>query len=364
MRRQFFSAATAFLISIGAGGVAFADEEYDCTIGGTEVSTSSVLYQLSEPPHPQVIVYLNAKTTRSATDQANCPGWMRIEGWIDGGDGVLVKQSTTQIVQIGGTSSQGSMELSKVAPYVCGETHTGHSKHWWIKNGYFGDPWTHIVDKDPTVTIPNCDPPPDDPPGDGDPEDDGGPGCSSSPLVFDRNGDGINLTSPSEGVMFDIDADGIPDRVAWTRADSDDAWLAIDRNGNGRIDDGSELFGNNTPVYADLLVRAKNGFEALKFLESPSYGPSKTDEVIDAKDTGFARLLIWIDANHNGISEPDELQSAAAAGLVSVGTVYEERKRRDEYGNEFRQKGESHWLNAGGRVRKTLVWDVWLQTAR
>ena len=73
------------------------------------------------------------------------------------------------------------------------------------------------------------------------------PGCNS-PLVIDTKGNGFKFTSASDGVMFDIDADGVPDRVGWTKNDSDDAWLAIDRNGNGVIENGSELFGDVTPT--------------------------------------------------------------------------------------------------------------------
>jgi hypothetical protein len=66
-------------------------------------------------------------------------------------------------------------------------------------------------------------------------------------------------------VRFDLDADGIPEQVAWTRPDSEDAFLALDRNGNGLIDDGTELFDNHTPARPDLPgITTANGFEALK----------------------------------------------------------------------------------------------------
>ena len=110
------------------------------------------------------------------------------------------------------------------------------------------------------------------------------------------------------GVHFDLDADGVPELTAWTRRDSDDAFLAMDRNRNGRIDDGTELFGNDTPAYADRTdVTTLNGFEALAFLQGSSYGRSRLDHQIDRADAAFARLLLWRDANHNGLSEPDEL---------------------------------------------------------
>ena len=89
-----------------------------------------------------------------------------------------------------------------------------------------------------------------------------------SPIIVDTGRDGYRLTSVKNGVHFDLNADGTPELTAWTRRDSDDAFLAMDRNGNGRIDDGTELFGNHTPAYADRTdVTALNGFEALAFLQ-------------------------------------------------------------------------------------------------
>jgi hypothetical protein len=181
------------------------------------------------------------------------------------------------------------------------------------------------------------------------------PNC---PIILDTGRDGYRLTSVENGVRFDLDADGVPELVSWTREDSDDGFLAMDRNGNGVIDDGSELFGNNTPAYGNRSdVTTANGFEALKFLHSTSYGQSRVDALIDAGDAAFDRLLVWRDVNHNGISEPGELTAASAAGLFSIGTDYREKKRVDRHGNQFRQKGRVTW--ADGAVEP--VFDIWLQ---
>ncbi|MGH9370883.1 MAG: hypothetical protein ACRD15_05070 [Vicinamibacterales bacterium] len=178
-----------------------------------------------------------------------------------------------------------------------------------------------------------------------------------SPIIVDTGRNGYRLTNVSLGVRFDLDADGTPELVAWTREGSDDAFLAMDRNGNGRIDDGSELFGNYTPAHADRRdVTTENGFEALGYLGSPSYGVSVPDRRIDARDAAFERLLLWRDLNHNGFSEPEELQAAAAAGVVAIGTDYKNKKRVDRFGNEFRQKGRITWTDG-----VDAVFDVWLK---
>jgi hypothetical protein len=178
-----------------------------------------------------------------------------------------------------------------------------------------------------------------------------------SPIIIDTARDGYHLTGAEDGVLFDLNGDGIPERVAWTRADSDDGFLAIDRNNNGRIDDGSELFGNHTPVYGDRTdVTSLNGFEALKFAEGPSWGTSYAEGRIDSRDAVFSRLLVWRDRNHNGISEPDELTPLADAGVQWIGTDYTTKKRVDKFGNEFRQKASIGWADGVSEP----VYDVWL----
>jgi hypothetical protein len=93
-----------------------------------------------------------------------------------------------------------------------------------------------------------------------------------------------------------------------------------------------------------------------KFVETSSYGQSQRNEVVDARDAAFARLLLWRDVNHNGISEPEELQSAAQAGVVAIQTDYKNKKRVDEYGNEFRQRGTIVWQDGNDHI-----FDIWLR---
>ena len=180
---------------------------------------------------------------------------------------------------------------------------------------------------------------------------------TTSPIVVDVDRNGYHLTSLDDGVLFDLDADGAPELVSWTQASSEDAFLALDRNANGRIDDGSELFGNHTPAYpTGARITTANGFEALRFLETSAYGRSERNQIVNASDGFFARLLLWTDRNHNGISEPDELRSVADAGVHEISTDYKEARRRDGFGNEFRQRAKVSWNNG-----EAFVYDVWLR---
>ncbi|GEM_PF-3508126 len=156
-----------------------------------------------------------------------------------------------------------------------------------------------------------------------------GPG---SPIILDLNGDGFDLTSAERGVSFDLNRDGALESISWTSHNSDDAWLVLDRNGNGRVDDGGEMFGNHTTQPSSAN---KNGFTALAEFDKPVNG-GNGDGTIDSQDQVFARLQVWRDANHNGISESTELSSLASVGIQALELHYQEKKWSDENGNQFR----------------------------
>jgi len=145
--------------------------------------------------------------------------------------------------------------------------------------------------------------------------------------------------------MFDIAADGQPLKIGWTAANAPVGFLALDRNGNGRIDDGIELFGNHTPAGSQT---AGNGFQALAFYDRPENG-GNGDGWIDANDAIFPRLLLWIDANHDGISQPDELFPLWRFGITRISGHYAAEMRRDRYGNQFRLRS-TYIMNGNPRV--------------
>ena len=162
-------------------------------------------------------------------------------------------------------------------------------------------------------------------------------GCccyAETPVLIDVLGDGFNLTSPTNGVNFDVDINGTPERVSWTATNSDDAWLVLDRNGNGLIDSGGELFGNHTAQPEPAGGNARNGFLALAEFDKAANGGNE-DGFITEADDAFNSLLLWQDLNHNGTSESIELKTLASFGLAKIELEYKRSRRVDINGNIF-----------------------------
>ena len=120
------------------------------------------------------------------------------------------------------------------------------------------------------------------------------------------------LTSVAGGVLFDINGDGVRERVAWTVAGAPVGFLALDRDGDGAIDSLGELFGQVASGQRRPEGTA-NSFPDLAAFDRPENG-GNGDGVISAADAVFAQLRLWVDANHDGVSQPGELADAGAGG--------------------------------------------------
>ncbi|MBO7080461.1 MAG: hypothetical protein J6V99_00250, partial [Neisseriaceae bacterium] len=139
------------------------------------------------------------------------------------------------------------------------------------------------------------------------------------PLVLDLDGDGVELISENNwnGVLFDFNGNGIKTATQWVK--SDDGLLVLDRNKNGKIDDGSELFGEDTIKRPAVVTggaskpqEKDDGFDALGTVDS------NLDGKINAKDSEWGNLKVWQDLNSDGEVQDGELLTLDELGITEL----------------------------------------------
>ncbi|MHB8765653.1 MAG: hypothetical protein ACYDA8_15145 [Deferrisomatales bacterium] len=159
-----------------------------------------------------------------------------------------------------------------------------------------------------------------------------------SPIVLDLDGDGYETTTLVNGTRFDFDLNGFAEQMAWVNPD--DGLLVLDRNGDGLIQHGGELFGDRT-VLLDGSP-AEHGFQALAELDL------NEDGKVDEADPFFEHLRVWQDLDHDGVSDPGELRRLADLGIGALATDSTSVREGDGRGNVIIEKGTFVW--ADGRT--------------
>jgi hypothetical protein len=157
-------------------------------------------------------------------------------------------------------------------------------------------------------------------------------------IPLDGKAEAFRITSAEAGVAFDIDGDGDREQVAWPEEGTEVALLALDHDGDGRITSGRELFGSYT------LAGARNGFNALtrvfKATGAPLSGSIREGHLL------YRQLLLWVDRNHNGVSEPQELRHARDV-FTAIGLGYSGVGWRDVHGNRVRYEAWVEFRTGG-----------------
>jgi len=156
------------------------------------------------------------------------------------------------------------------------------------------------------------------------------------PLTLDLNGNGIETIAPNlaNPILFDHEGQGIKTGTGWIAPS--DGFLVLDRNGNGTIDDGTELFGDNTPLYdvdGTITGKAADGFDAL------AQEDTNADGVVNSADANFANLRVWQDLNQDGVSQDGELKTLAELGIESFNVASINHSQLLANGNQIADTG-------------------------
>jgi Ca2+-binding RTX toxin-like protein len=195
-----------------------------------------------------------------------------------------------------------------------------------------------LIDRDD-----NDPPPPPKPRGADDP-------IPSSPIALDLDGDGVETTPLESGVNFDLDGNGFAEKIGFIK--SDDGLLVLDKDGDGFITNGNELFGDQTLL--ENGQRAQNGFVALREFDD------NADGFIDTNDTVYEQLRVWQDHDQDGVSEENELRSLGSLNVARLDLSYQQSNLVDANGHPHYQQGR--YIDGLGGVHQ--MDDVYFQNDR
>jgi len=173
----------------------------------------------------------------------------------------------------------------------------------------------------------------------------------ADPIIVDLSGQGFPMTNLANGVLFNFFSRGLV-KVSWTQFGANVGWLALPQG--GVVANGSELFGNYT-AQPNPYPKAPSGFRALAVLDT------NHDGVINSKDPAWPQLRLWVDSNHDGISQPSEILTMAQAGLTAISTHWSDAHFTDPYGNQFHNRVEV-LFNGGTNKNDRYAYDVTLVT--
>jgi hypothetical protein len=185
-----------------------------------------------------------------------------------------------------------------------------------------------------------------------------------SPIVIDLNNNGIKLGEAGVGVWFDVNADGVREHVQWVRRGGDEAFLALDRTGNGLVDDGAELFGVGTPMVLEGR-NAPNGFVGLAQYDQRQLG-GNDDGLITEADAIWPQLRLWLDINADGVANREEMRTLRSVGITALDTIPRVRRYVDEAGNFIPFWAWATRSSVPGRssAGRTLMVDVFFRLVR
>ena len=277
----------------------------------------------------------NSAGTHVYTQRVSAEGNL-LTTWIGGGDIDIATALDSNLVADSYKVEFGQGQLwANNVEYVTGETVTAAN---WLNVKLKG--LTDATTYDLTITVTTTDV------GSGPVVITTQPYDMSTPLILDLNNNGIETLSVDEGILFDIDADGIVDHTGWVG--KNDGLLVRDLNGDGIINDASELFGEHN-LLADG-TKAKDGYAALAALDSNG------DGLINTADDKFADLQVWVDANSDGITQAGELLTLQQAGVRKISLTHQQTDI-DSNGNTIGLLGS--YTNTDGEQQQ--LGDVWFK---